>query len=134
MTQTNGRKRSSTSHAEAPAEATTARCGLPAQQRNRSAEIGTLESRPEAEIFRARWRCQSLIESSETLTDLPWDRITDDPVYRTDFIAALYDLYLTNRRTRGKLSPVAACFGSGLDGSEGNSGKERGSLPEHLAP
>jgi len=86
---------------------------------------GTRPLRTEAEIFKARWKITSQLKTASTANDLPWERLTDDAEYRADFICALFDLYRTHRPHLGAHQPSPQQYGSGFDGSEGNSGHDR---------
>jgi hypothetical protein len=59
------------------------------------------------------------------LNELPWQRITDDPEYRADFISAMFELLQQATPQKQTPSPANATYGTGCDGSEGNSGETR---------
>jgi|GEM_PF-5701903 len=92
-------------------------------------------SRPESEILRERLIIQRQLKATDDIAALDWQRITDDPEFRADLIAALFDLYLREKANREhnyqkwieaeQRDYRTYRANSGLDGSEGNSGQPR---------
>jgi hypothetical protein len=87
--------------------------------------------RPESEIFSARFTLQRQLRNATGLEQFDWERITTDAVFRSDLIAALFDLYCQEKRRRltreriGTVKRQAYDYSPGLDGSQGNSGSSR---------